>query len=293
MVRPISLWSRTKSRRSEKKMGSRRYSSVPHSAGVSECAGGVLNFMGTDGVMIENCSLYGCGVLGVSAANCSNMDIRFTEIHHCSFGAFSFNGCRSVNIESCNIHDIPGNFYQIYDCRKVTAPCPELTEEQVRSFEEIGRKLAEHLHLRGIMDVEVIDDGGKLKVLEIDARLPSQTPLAICFAAGVNFLSELAAVTLTGEFPEAQPWSTRHAAYEHYRITEGELVQEGEHMMSDALPLTLHEGFPWTKVMVSDEMPGLGDFRGIFINSEETAEELERVRARLYGALERRLARNG
>ena len=97
-----------------------------HSAGVSECAGGVLNFMGTDGVMIENCSLYGCGVLGVSGSNCSNMDIRFTEIHHCSFGAFSFDGCRSVNIESCNIHDIPGNFYQIYDCRKVTVDGKEM-----------------------------------------------------------------------------------------------------------------------------------------------------------------------
>ena len=181
----------------------------------------------------------------------------------------------------------------VYDCCMVTAPCPELTEEQVRSFEDIGRRLGEHFHLRGIMDVEVIDDDGTLKVLEIDARLPSQTPLAIYFSTGVNFLAELASVTLTGEFPCTKPTAPRFSAYEHYRITEGELVQEGEHMMSTAGPLSLIEDFPWTKVLVADEMPGHGEFRGIFINSEETAEELERIRARLYGALERRLARNG
>ena len=92
-----------------------------HSEGVSDCAGGVLNFMGTDGVKIEGCSLYGCGVLGVSASNCSNMDISASEIHHCSYGAFSFESCRNVNIERCHIHDIPGSTYQLYNCRSVTA----------------------------------------------------------------------------------------------------------------------------------------------------------------------------
>ena len=97
-----------------------------HTDGVSDCAGGVLNFMGTDGVEIENCSLYGCGVLGVSGSNCNNIDVRFTEIHHCSYGAFSFDGCRGVNIDKCNIHDIPGNFYQIYNCRNVTVDGSEM-----------------------------------------------------------------------------------------------------------------------------------------------------------------------
>ena len=92
-----------------------------HTQGVSECAGGVLNFLGTDGVSIENCSLYGCGVLGVSASNCGDMEIRASEIHHCSYGAFSFESCRNVNIERCHIHDIPGSTYQLYNCRSVTA----------------------------------------------------------------------------------------------------------------------------------------------------------------------------
>ena len=97
-----------------------------HTQEPGECAGGVLNFMNCSGVSIQDCSLYGCGVLGVTAYTCKDLSIRYTEIHHCSYGAFSFDGCRSVNIERCNIHDIPGNFYQIYDCRKVTVDGKEM-----------------------------------------------------------------------------------------------------------------------------------------------------------------------
>ena len=91
-----------------------------HTQAPSDCAGGVLNFMGTDTVTIEDCSLYGCGVLGVTAYNCKDMDIRYTEIHHCSYGAISLQDCGDVRVERCNIHDIPGNYYQIYSCENVT-----------------------------------------------------------------------------------------------------------------------------------------------------------------------------
>ena len=42
---------------------------------------------------------------------------------------------------------------------------------------------ADAIDLRGLMDVEVILNGGELKVLEIDARLPSQTPTAVFWSS--------------------------------------------------------------------------------------------------------------
>lgn len=101
-----------------------------HTQAVSDCAGGVLNFMGTDEVSIENCSLYGCGVLGVTATNCKHMSISYTEIHHCSYGAFSLDSCRDVSIKRCNVHDIPGSTYSLYNCQGVTADGIELSDGQ-------------------------------------------------------------------------------------------------------------------------------------------------------------------
>jgi len=101
-----------------------------HTQGVSDCAGGVLCFMGSDGVSIENCSLYGCGVLGVTASNCKHMSISFSEIHHCSYGAFSLESCRDVDIKRCNVHDIPGSTYSLYNCTGVTADGVELSDGQ-------------------------------------------------------------------------------------------------------------------------------------------------------------------
>ena len=91
-----------------------------HAQEPGECAGGVLNFVDCKDTVIQDCSLYGCGVLGVSAYSCNDLSIRYTEIHHCSYGAFSIQNCVNVSIERCNIHDIPGAIYQVYGCRNVT-----------------------------------------------------------------------------------------------------------------------------------------------------------------------------
>nr|WP_242976009.1 ATP-grasp domain-containing protein [Desulfosporosinus sp. FKB] len=74
-----------------------------------------------------------------------------------------------------------------YDCKRVLAPV-ELGDQLIREFEKITLKLASDLSLNGIMDVETILQNGKLKVLEIDARLPSQTPTAVYYSTGVNMV---------------------------------------------------------------------------------------------------------
>ena len=92
-----------------------------HTTEPSICMGGVLGFLDSENVEIRDCSLYGCGVLGVSAYGCRNMNISYTEVHHCSYGAFSFNDCRNVTMEHCNIHDVPDFAYQVFDCKNITA----------------------------------------------------------------------------------------------------------------------------------------------------------------------------
>ena len=61
----------------------------------------------------------------------------------------------------------------------------------MQQFQDLGLRIAAKLTMTGIMDVEVINDQGILKVLEIDARLPSQTPTAVYKSTGTNMLELL------------------------------------------------------------------------------------------------------
>ena len=102
-----------------------------HAQEPGECAGGVLNLVDCSGTVIQDCSLYGCGVLGVNAYTCKDLSIRYTEIHHCSYGAFSMQNCTNVSVERCNIHDIPGYLWYTYGCRNVTQDGESVPEGNV------------------------------------------------------------------------------------------------------------------------------------------------------------------
>ena len=69
------------------------------------CAGGVLYFDSCTGAQVENCGLFGCGTVGVSAYNTVDLTVIGSDIYECSFGAVELFGSRNVRIENCDIHD--------------------------------------------------------------------------------------------------------------------------------------------------------------------------------------------
>ena len=80
-----------------------------------------------------------------------------------------------------------------YDCKMVRCFPDLLSPEEDELFGRIGRDVAEAIGLNALMDVEAIDTPKGLRVLEIDARIPSQAPAAIWTGAGINLLEELVA----------------------------------------------------------------------------------------------------
>jgi pyrrolysine biosynthesis protein PylC len=141
-------------------------------------------------------------------------------------------------------------FDRYYDCKRVVAPIDEVCRDDpdalpgiIAAFDEIGRTLASGLDLRGIMDIEVMLHGGELKVLEIDARLPSQTPTAVLHSCGVNLLEVLVVTALGGRLPAFDRAPRQACCYQHVRVAEGVAEVLGEHMMGAAGPLRLVEGF--------------------------------------------------
>lgn len=176
----------------------------------------------------------------------------------------------------------------VYDCCMVSAPC-EIGDEKKKEFARIGEKIARLLKLKGIMDVEVIDDGRGLKVLEIDARIPSQTPIAVYYSSGNNLLTEIADITVYGEFRHEKKDLRRYCTYEHYQADNGALMREGEHSMSDALPLSVKKELFGSQIVISDYDPSRNSFKGIFINYAESQERLDEIRSELKRNLQEAL----
>lgn len=130
-----------------------------------------------------------------------------------------------------------------YDCKRVLAPV--IMEGELQSMlHEVSAKLARILNLTGIMDVEVIINNGQLKVLEIDARLPSQTPITVYKSTGINMLAHLADIYVYDRLPVVKnPLETKHVIFEHISVTPRKMETLGEHIMAEAGPLQLIENF--------------------------------------------------
>jgi 3-methylornithine--L-lysine ligase len=120
-----------------------------------------------------------------------------------------------------------------YDCHMVT-PFPfDL------SFRELSYSLAANLPLKGIMDVEAISGPKGLKVIEIDARFPSQTPTVVYYSSGINLIELLLRAFTDGvetiSDVEGIKAFTEHkyCIYEHLMLEEnGTLIPVGEQALS-------------------------------------------------------------
>ncbi|WP_129597455.1 3-methylornithine--L-lysine ligase PylC [Methanohalophilus profundi] len=113
-----------------------------------------------------------------------------------------------------------------HDCHRVT---PMETDA---NFREIAYLLASNLCLKGIMDVEAILSPEGIRVIEIDARFPSQTPTVVYHSVGVNLLEWLMG-TFAGKIKENNPLSVgKQCNYEHLMVSDGKLIPVGEHMLS-------------------------------------------------------------
>ena len=146
-----------------------------------------------------------------------------------------------------------------YDCKRVFSPA-ELNYSLIDELEELALKLARELNLTGIMDVETILHKGKLKVLEIDARLPSQTPTAIFHSSGINMVECIGYSFTQGKLyipiPRRPSPADRYAIYEHFKISEKKIAAGGEHLIAGAGPLHLLTDFFGAEEALTDYTPG-------------------------------------
>jgi len=130
-----------------------------------------------------------------------------------------------------------------YDCKRVLAPS-ELSEKLRSEFEIISKKIANALFLNGLMDVEVIHHQDSLKVLEIDARFPSQTPTAVYWSTGLNMFESMANLFLNrDDLKVFEPVAEKGVIYEHIEVSSHLIEVSGEHIMSGVDGLYFEQDF--------------------------------------------------
>jgi pyrrolysine biosynthesis protein PylC len=149
-----------------------------------------------------------------------------------------------------------------YDCKRVLAPAT-LSSDLSRQFEGLATRLAEAVSLTGIMDVETVLHDGRLLVLEIDARFPSQTPIAVYHSTGINMVQRLAALFTDlreGETDSTPNKPPRGSILEHIRVHDGKLSVCGEHIMAEDGPLHRVADFCGADEVLTSYEPGKRDW---------------------------------
>ncbi|HSL95196.1 MAG TPA: hypothetical protein VLA35_04670, partial [Thermoleophilia bacterium] len=124
------------------------------------------------------------------------------------------------------------------------------------ALDDMAVRLAESLGLTGLMDVEVMVAPDGPRLLEIDARLPSQTPTAVLWSSGLNLLEGLVDCVTRGAPPTLDRAPRAACVYQHVHAEGGRLAVLGEHVMGSSRPLHLVEGFCGADEALTDYEPG-------------------------------------
>ncbi len=188
-------------------------------------------------------------------------------------------------------------FDAAFDCKRVVAPVGVAAGQPAASgwggarpwdaavsagvltaFDDVSVRVAEGLGLNGLMDVEVMVGDDEPKLLEIDARLPSQTPTAIYWSSGLNIVELLFRTVRDAAPPVVDRAPRRACVYQHVRASQGMLEVIGEHVMGAAGPLRLVPGFFGADEALTDYEPGRGAWAAtLIVTAGDVHEALERA----------------
>ena len=191
---------------------------------------------------------------------------EFLEGPSYSIEVIGFNGC-FLPLQATVIE-----VDRTYDCKRVRAPA-DLPQILDRQFADMAEATGKHLNLKGIMDMEVIRHGNQLKILEIDARLPSQTPTAVLKSTGINMMEHLYTVFVEQKTPsiELGP-EAKNVVLEHIRVTPDCLDVCGEHIMSAARPLRHERNFFGADEALTDFDPQYPEWVATLIITDASAD---------------------
>lgn len=175
---------------------------------------------------------------------------------------------------------------KVHDCKRVTAPT-RLSAPQIKRFEKMAVDIAQRIGLAGIMDVEVVLNKDALNCIEIDARFPSQTPMAVYWSSGINMVEMLGLQMTLPIIPRVPGTGYRWVVVEHMQVSRTGLEISGEHIMSQDGPLTVQPGFFGANEAITSFAPGKDQWVATLVfagdSQAETTAKREQCHDRILG----------
>ncbi|MDY0221808.1 MAG: 3-methylornithine--L-lysine ligase PylC [Desulfobacterium sp.] len=172
----------------------------------------------------------------------------------------------------------------IHDCKRVAAPT-QLSSHDICRFEEMAVAIAEEIHLTGIMDVEVVLNKNQLKLLEIDARFPSQTPMCVYWSTGINMVEMIGSLFLNRKVKESAKRYERYVVVEHIQVSGSGMEILGEHIMAQDGPLTRHPDFFGADEAITSFVPGKSHWVATMVFVGNTQAEVNAKREKSYSQI--------
>ncbi len=180
-------------------------------------------------------------------------------------------------------------FDESYSCKRVYTfdAIPESVRDQYVDF---SLRIAHELGLKGLMDTQsIVDSQGVPKMIEINARLPSQTPTVVYKSTGLNLLQLLYEAMYTGELPNVTAKAKKSVAYQHIMIQDNCLYVKGEHILIGSDSLELKNDFFGAEEAITnmdEDAPkrGLGGVATLIVSAPtypEANEKMESVMCRI------------
>jgi len=106
-----------------------------HTKEQGSCAGGVLEFRDCDVITVDNCGLFGCGILGVETQSCTDLTVKNCEIYECSTGGIKLWDTYGAVIQNTTFRDIGGDSIMNFNsCKNVTVDGETVLGETLGSY---------------------------------------------------------------------------------------------------------------------------------------------------------------
>ena len=93
---------------------------VGHTEAPGECVGGVLFFLNSQDILVEDCGLFGCGTVGVRGENSKDLQIINNDIYDCTVGGVDLAFCGDANVDGNTFRNLEIFTFRIYGCGNVT-----------------------------------------------------------------------------------------------------------------------------------------------------------------------------
>ncbi|OUJ18920.1 (3R)-3-methyl-D-ornithine:L-lysine ligase pyrrolysine biosynthesis protein PylC [Methanonatronarchaeum thermophilum] len=174
-------------------------------------------------------------------------------------------------------------FDESYGCCRIICT-PKISTEILKEQSEIIKKITNNLNINYLFDIQTVRNN-KTYLIEVNTRFPSQTPIAVYWATGINLLEEMIKPD-KGFETYSKKIEVDPVVFEHFKIDD-EVTNIGEIQLINSQNYRKYS-FDHCEELYLGELPD-GSTVGTVIFKSKSMEELEQKRSSFYSEIRKEI----